>query len=267
MKPIIHFSHANGFPASCYKTLFSYLDDQYDVRSIDCLGHQTNFPVSNNWTHLEAELTHYFERHYRQPVIAIGHSLGGVLSFLVAMKRPDLVRALIMLDSPVLTPFQSYGFRLVKRLGLSDRFTPAGRTDGRRREWDSIEEAQAYFSEKSLMKNFDPRCLADYVEHGTIEQEGKRILKFDPDTEMSIYRTIPDNIFVKQALKVPSMIMAGNGSAVFRRSNGQYMKSVAGMELKWLDGSHMYPFEWPQQTADAIHQQLKHWGVHRSLHA
>ena len=134
MKDILHFSHANGFPAGTYRVLFEALSAHYDVRSIDRIGHNPDYPVTDNWRHLEAELIHYFEHHYRQPVIAVGHSLGGLLSLMVAVKRPDLVKALIMLDSPALSPLEANGLRLVKRLGLVDKVTPAGRTEGRRSE-------------------------------------------------------------------------------------------------------------------------------------
>lgn len=35
MKDIIHFSHANGFPASTYRTIFAELADDYDLRFIE----------------------------------------------------------------------------------------------------------------------------------------------------------------------------------------------------------------------------------------
>ncbi|MGE8487807.1 MAG: alpha/beta hydrolase, partial [Paraburkholderia nemoris] len=38
MKNIIHFSHANGFPASTYRTIFAELADDYELRSIERIG-------------------------------------------------------------------------------------------------------------------------------------------------------------------------------------------------------------------------------------
>jgi len=28
---ILHFSHANGFPAACYRKMFSYLDRVFEI--------------------------------------------------------------------------------------------------------------------------------------------------------------------------------------------------------------------------------------------
>ena len=264
-RTILHFSHANGFPAGSYGALLKPLADHYDVRTIDRLAHQAQYPVTDNWAFLEQELIHYFEQHYQHPVIAVGHSLGGLLSYMVAKKRPDLIKALIMLDSPVLTPMQGFGFGLLKRLNLTDRFTPAGRTDGRRSQWSSKEAAYEYFCGKKLMRNFDPQCLRDYVEHGTewIDADAPEkgvTLRFDPQTEMKIYRTIPHTLRSDRPLRIPSAVIGGQQSDVFLRMNGARMKSKVGMKVKWLPGSHMFPLEHPRNTAETIHQLLREMG-------
>ncbi|MCO1660662.1 alpha/beta fold hydrolase [Pseudonocardia sp. S2-4] len=43
------------------------------------------------------------------PVVLLGHSRGGWLSRLVAVRRPELVRGLVMLGSPVLDPLDARG--------------------------------------------------------------------------------------------------------------------------------------------------------------
>lgn len=256
MNEILHFSHANGFPAPCYRVLLNRLAEFCDVRSIDRLAHNPVYPVTDNWQQLKTELIHYFERNYRGPVIAVGHSLGSLLSLMVAAERPDLVRALIMLDAPAITPVQARGLQLMKWLRMADRITPAGRTEGRRRQWSSAEEARHYFSAKSLMKHFDPRCLQDYVDYGT-EQNGQGVtLRFDPDIEMQIYRTIPHDLILRTPLTVPAAVIGGEDSKAFRRVNGAWMHSRLGMKVRWLPGTHMFPLEHPDQTADTIHQLL-----------
>lgn len=264
MRDILHFSHANGFPAGTYQHLFDLLEDDYDVRSIDRLGHHDDYPVTDNWPLLVQELTHYFERHYSQPVIAVGHSLGGVLSYVVSCQRPDLVKALIMLDSPVLTPVQRVGLTLLKRLNLADQVTPAARTEGRRDTWASQEEAIEYFSGKSLMKRFDPQCLRDYVSAGTelIEPERPEAgirLRFDPDIEMQIYRAIPHKRLATGRVPVPAAILAGEKSRVVRPVNSRYMQNKLGMQAHLLPGGHMFPLEHPKTTTDTIKQLLQSW--------
>jgi pimeloyl-ACP methyl ester carboxylesterase len=61
------------------------------------------------------------------PVVLIGHSRGGWLGRLVAVRRPDLVRGVVMMGSPVLDPLDAQGsVMVVLRLivGLADRGVP-----------------------------------------------------------------------------------------------------------------------------------------------
>ncbi len=47
------------------------------------------------------------------PVVLVGHSRGGMLARIVAVRRPDLVRGLAMLGSPVLDPLDAGGLATV----------------------------------------------------------------------------------------------------------------------------------------------------------
>jgi pimeloyl-ACP methyl ester carboxylesterase len=260
MKDILHFSHANGFPAGSYSTLFSYLSDDFDIGVIDRLGHHEDYPVTENWPFLLQQLIDYFERTYSQPVYAVGHSLGGVLSMMVAAQRPDLVKGLIMLDAPFLTAFEAYGLMLVKCLGLIDKVTPSGRTLGRKEEWESVEHALQYFRSKRLFSAFDERCLNDYVNNGTQSHgSGQRRLHFKAETEISIYRTMPNNLHHTQRLNMPAAVIAGKCSDVFKRHHGFKMKRQLGMDVNWVEGSHMFPLESPELTAQLIKKYISSW--------
>ena len=243
-----------------YTTLLSYLDTDFEIGSIDRLGHHDDYPVTNNWDRLVHELITELETSYSKPVFAVGHSLGGVLSMMVAAQRPDLIKGLIMLDAPFLTKIEAVGVSWSKRLGLIDKITPAARTLGRKEQWDSLAEAQSYFRGKKLFQRFDERCLNDYINHGTVEiDDGKRELHFDADTEIKIYRTIPDNLHKTKKLDMPAVAFAGNSSDVFKKHHEVRMKRQLGMNVEWLKGGHMFPFERPQQTAELINHYLSQW--------
>ena len=47
------------------------------------------------------------------PVVVLGHSRGGWLGRLVAVRRPELVRGLVMMGSPVLDPLDAYGLAAI----------------------------------------------------------------------------------------------------------------------------------------------------------
>lgn len=264
MSHILHFSHANGFPGSSYAQLLTQLEPHFSVNYIDRLGHHPQFPVTDNWPNLERQLIQHFEHEYSEPVIAVGHSLGGILSMRVAHKRPDLVKAVVVLDVPAFSPWMAHSLRLAKWLKMMDKITPAGRTDGRRFMWSSVEEALEYFRSKPLMQGFDERCLRDYVINGTeplmndeAEMPTSGIqLRFKPEVEMSIYRTIPHDFSLTKPLPVPAAVLAGQDSNVFRQAHGQYMHKKLNMNVQWLPGSHLFPFEYPELTAQHIIQAI-----------
>lgn len=254
-KDIIHFSHANGFPSLSYHVMLDALSENYDVRWVDQLAHNPDFPVTNNWPYLADELIHYFEENYDRPVIALGHSLGGVISFMVAKQRPDLIKQLILLDSPIADGFGSIALKIAKKIGVMDRITPAGRTEGRQETWDSHEQAVEYFSGKSLFKKVDRRCLQDYVIHGTAPWNNGIKLTFNVDTEISIYRTLPDNLHQgKKCITVPCALLYGSNSNVVGPSRLNYMKNKVGVYTDKMEGGHLFPLEYPEATAEKINQ-------------
>jgi pimeloyl-ACP methyl ester carboxylesterase len=87
--PIIHFSHANGFPALCYRRLFGFLESDFRIGYVDRIGHDPSFPVTDGWAHLVDELTAAIDARWNQPVVGVGHSLGGYLTAMAAVRRPE----------------------------------------------------------------------------------------------------------------------------------------------------------------------------------
>lgn len=166
MRELIHFAHGNGFPSPCYRQLLNGLEARYDCCYIDRIGHNPQFPVTENWHYLVDEVINSIKEQSRQPVIAVGHSLGGVLSLLAAIEQPSLFRAVIMLDSPLIGRFKSSMVRLAKALGVIDRVTPAARTRGRRKHWQSREQLIAYLRTRVLFRTFTDECLQDYIDYG-----------------------------------------------------------------------------------------------------
>jgi pimeloyl-ACP methyl ester carboxylesterase len=254
---ILHFSHANGFPSPCYRVMFDALKPHFDVGYIDQLGHDPAYPVTDNWPHLAQQLIDYVEKTYHQPVIAVGHSLGGVLSYMAAKQRPDLFKAFVMLDAPVLGPLESFVVAMAKRFNWVDRITPAGRTIGRRTQWSDRSSAEEYFRGKNLFRATDPRCLQDYVLHGTREAADGVELSFDADTEIAIFRTLPHVASGQNpAATVPGGLIYGRQSNVIRPFQLRWMKKKAALRIRGIEGTHLFPFECPEETAQQIVNML-----------
>ncbi len=257
MFPIIHFAHANGFPAETYRKFFYFLRNDFQISYLSMHGHDPQFPVTENWAELVRELIHTIETNYNEPVVGVGHSLGGILTLLACIERPELFRCFVMLDSPIPTPLRSQLAQIAKWLGFIDRITPAKRSKNRRIEWKNHAEALAYFRGKALFKHFDPDCLLDYVQYGTESMpEGIR-LRFNRAVEYQIFRTLPHNLpQYQRRLKVPGGVIVGRDSRIVTARDLSYMKQHFHLQCVAMEGGHLFPFEYPEIAADALKQMV-----------
>jgi pimeloyl-ACP methyl ester carboxylesterase len=226
------------------------LASSFEVSWVDAIGTDARFPVTEGWPHLVDQLIGSI----REPVYGVGHSLGGYLNYLAAVRRPDLFRAIVLLDAPIIGAFRGGMLGATKRLGIVDRVTPAGATRDRRRTWSSRAEAKAHFRGRPLFRHFSEQCLDDYVTHGLREDHGFH-LRIDPEVEYQIYRTIPhDMIKHLPKLRVPAVFIGGEDSDVVRRVR------LAGMKPKFrmrkVPGGHLFPLERPSDAADAITRSI-----------
>lgn len=263
MKSQIHFAHANGFPSAAYQALFEPLERHYRLSNIPLLGHDPKYPVTNNWTHLLDQLIESVETKASEPVIGLGHSLGGALTLMAAVKRPELFKAVVLLDVPTFNRFESLFIFAAKNAGFIDRVTPARKSKTRRTQWASKEEAFAYFKSRSLFENFDERCLWDYINNVLqTNSEGTCDLSYRLDVELAIYRTLPHTlVYDRSMLAVPLAVIAGRESNMIQKHQYLRMKNKLGFHGLRVPGSHMFPFEYPDEAAQHIRRILQRQGI------
>lgn len=257
-REIIHFAHANGFPARTYNKLFSFLADDFDIDYLERHGHNPQFPVTDNWKFLVEELREEIETRYAKPVIGVGHSLGGILHFLVAVEKPELYKQIILLDSPLISQLRSHGLRILKITKLIDRYSPSQMTRYRRNLWKTKEEAFAHFRSKAKFAAFDTEVLRDYIEYGMVETEKGFELFFKPAIEAKIYRTIPHHLAeFRGRLKVPTAYIGGTESREGRLAGLSFMRKHFPIDFFTVAGSHLFPLEKPYETAQIIKKIIR----------
>jgi pimeloyl-ACP methyl ester carboxylesterase len=253
VREIIYFTHGNGFPALCYTQLLAQLGKKYDYCYIDRMGHNPRFPVTENWYLLVKEVVESIQLKCNQPVIALGHSLGGLINLLAAIEKPSLFKAVLMIDSPLFGRFKSGVVRIAKAIGIIDRVTPAFRTRNRREYWQNKEQVINYLKTKTLFSCFTPECLKDYIDHGLSRTNEGYTLRFDRYIEYLIFRTIPHTLHENLGrLAIPAVHIYGNRSTVVNRLNARYMTKHYNISSVEMDGTHMLPFESPVQLANQI---------------
>jgi pimeloyl-ACP methyl ester carboxylesterase len=240
--------------------MLSPLSSGFTISSIEAIGTDPRYPPTEGWPRLIEQLISVLESKYAgTPVYGVGHSLGGYLNYLAAVRRPELFRAIVLLDAPIIGPFRGTMLGATKRLGIVDRVTPAGATRDRRSTWKTREEARAHFRIRPLFRNFTDEALDDYVHHGLVEEHGRLRLKIDPLIEYQIYRTIPHDMMRHlRELRVPAAFIGGADSDVVRRVR------LAGMRPKFrmrkVPGGHLFPFEHPREAAAAVGELLEELG-------
>jgi pimeloyl-ACP methyl ester carboxylesterase len=260
----IVFSHANGFPAGCYRVLFDiWRAAGWQVHALPQFGHDPAYPVSSNWPHLRDQLIHFIERELKPagPVMLVGHSLGGIISLLAACRRPDLAAGLLLIDSPIVGGWRAHSVQVMKATRLMPKVSPGKVSRQRRHEWPTRAAVLEHFASKHKFARWDPRVLQDYVASGFEEgADGKTHLRFRREVETRIYDTLPhhlDGLLRRHPPRCPVGFLAGTQSEELRQAGAAPSKALARRHFAWIEGTHLFPFEHPDDTAAAVLQMLE----------
>ena len=267
-RPLIFFSHANSFPAGTYRKLFDLLAARYRIEAVDRYGHDPDFPVTDGWSHLVSQAEQNLARVRRgdEPVILVGHSLGGFLSLMLAARNPAMVRGVVMLDSPVIEGWKAGVLRAAKKVGLASRFPPAAAAVRRRETFASHQEALDHFSRKQVFSRWDADILRDYVSCGVCElpeQSGSLAhLRFARDIEARIYQTVPHDLarvcrrLRGRAPGLPVGFVYGRQSHEIRLAGLGATRRLVGPHLRAVQGGHLFPMEQQEVTARLVIELL-----------
>ncbi|WP_292934663.1 alpha/beta hydrolase [Noviherbaspirillum sp.] len=258
-RPIIHFAHANSFPAGTYRVFFDHLKKHYDVQALAMHAHDPAYPVSNGWAALAQELCDTLAARYAEPVILAGHSMGGMLCLMAARARPDLVRCVILLDSPVVAGWRAFLLRIAKRMGVDNKFSPARFSEKRRNVWPDAEAAYAHFTSKPMFAVWPPEVLRDYIEHGLAPHRDGVTLRFRRETETAVYRTLPHDLgaLAHRGFPVPVGFVGGEHSVECRQAGLGATRRLVGRHFAQVPGGHLFPMESPAVAANAVHAMIK----------
>ena len=263
--PLAHFAHATGFCAGLYTPLVERLTSQLRVVGMDDRGHgKTRAPADprklNNWDIFAEDLERFF-MHLGEPVIAMGHSRGAVASLLVAVRRPELIRALVLVD-PTILPFSFMGlWFLAKRTGLA-KFVPiAYRAVRRRRVWPDRETLLNAYENKIPFRSWRQGFLEAYVaDCAERTDEGMIKLSCDPAWESRCFAACPHDVWrhIPQ-IHHPTLVLYGDRSDTFLAPAVKRFRAKAPDTTFhcFERTSHFVPMERPGKSADAILNFLK----------
>jgi len=249
---VIHFAHSNGFSALTYRYFLEQLHP-LEVQYLPKFGHNPLFTPRFSWNPLADQLIRSIEEQ-EKPVVAVGHSLGAVVSLYAYYKRPELFKSLIMMDPP----FFGFSTRLVllgaRALGISGELVPpAKKAKKRNTRWRSREEAADALRNKALFRNFHPESFNDYINYGLTEtKDGDFTLDFSAREEYRIFKHTPF-LLGSGKIDVPSFYLYSN------RFEIGSIKTIEALQKKFrhtdfipIDAGHMFPMEKPHEVAILI---------------
>ena len=257
-KPLIHFAHANGIPSKVYTKLFELLEDQYDVIYVPLLGTDKRYPIDNGWDSLTDQvIDSIVQQSAGRKVIGLGHSLGSVLTFQAALKRPELFEQVIMLDPPLIVGKASLAMFLTKIFNpkLIDKITPASLSIKRRDHLDSREQAAELLRPKGLYSAFDADCFDAYIQYALTDDpvRGGVSLTISKEDEVEIFRT-NSNLYWLPMPKpsVKMQVVVGDTSPFLKNKLPQSIQRKFGVPYITTSGGHMFPLEHPLEVTELV---------------
>lgn len=269
--------HATGFNAMTYQSMLAPLGLRTRIAAIDLRGHgRTTLPARPgrlvSWTRYRNDVIAWIEKHAPAGVVLAGHSMGGCVALMVAGKRPDLVKGLVLADPVVLSPrhylWAHWASPVMKFLM---RRSPLARGARKRRSTcPSLEAAIERYQKKPAFSTWREPFLADYVldgfdrvddnPHDSAEQVWELLCR--PKWEAATFgaqRNRPWGALSKvRRRKIPITILrAARGSVVSDKSAERMARKNPALILKTKRGTtHFLPMEAPYEVRDYIASYL-----------
>ena len=154
------------------------------------------------------------------------------------------------------SPLKRYIIDVLRVLKIEDVFSPAGKSKKRREKFSSKEQAFEYFKEKKLFKNFHIRAFQDYIKYGLVEQGSEVKLAIPVKKEVAIYRKHLTN-YPNAIYNVNGVIIYGVKKPIHWCSDINWItKKFTNMKIYPFPGSHFFPLENPESTANIIKRFL-----------
>ncbi|MEO0816196.1 MAG: alpha/beta hydrolase [Pseudomonadota bacterium] len=269
--------HATGFNAVTYQSILAPLGLRARVAAIDLRGHGRTTLTARpgklkSWKTYRDDVIAWIERNAPGGLVIGGHSMGGTVALLVAGKRPDLVKGLVLVDPVVMAPSFYRWMHLMPPFAWSVRKgQPMARQARKRRaEFSSVQEAKERYTGRGAFKSWRDPFLDDYLLDGleridqNTEDDDPQVWRLlcEPKWEAATFgaqRNRPWGALGKvRRKKIPITILrAETGSVMSDKVVEKVIRKVPSLILKRKRGSsHFLPMEAPYDVRDALSSYL-----------
>lgn len=262
----LHFLHANGYPPECYKTLLEHLQKNHHLFGMKLrpLWENMDRRKLQDWHPYSDDLLRFLSDFESNPVIGVGHSIGGIVTLRAAMREPKRFRAIVLLDPVFFVPSFMVMWNFFRAIGLGEKVHPLiAATKKRRRTFDDLETVFRGYRKRSVFRYMDDDSLRNYIAGITKPKaDGGFELAYTPEWEAHIYMTgmrdfdlwhgLPD-------LKVPTLIIRGAETDTFlEKAERLVKKKNPNIQVVTMQkATHILPLEHPQEVAEMIENFVK----------
>ncbi len=247
--PLLVMCHATGFCAPAYEPFIESLTDRFRCVALDFRAHGRSTQPSHghmSWAGMASDINAVLD-HYSpgQPVVAIGHSLGGGSLVLAEAAMPGRLSAIWTFE-PIL-------FEGSVDDGEPD---PSFMSDGARRRRSHFadrDEVYQRYSSRPPLSGLDDRSLRLYIEHGFSDAgDGGVELRCSPEFEARTFEQ-HRNGAAHAVMNIDAAVAVAIGRSGTKVSD-QLRELLDGQGkvevVDYADISHFGPLEQPERLAD-----------------
>jgi len=258
----VHLLHGNGFCSPTLLPVGMKFPQEWNLLFTDVPGHGNSKQPQGympNWLTMARQIGEALESRVNEPIYGVGHSLGGVMTLMIAAERPHLFKKIVLLDPVMFSQEVIFIQRMMRKSGFWRRTNLVKRVANRRNHWPDADSMRAELSQKGLYKHWVPEALEAFIEYGTKPVSNGIELSCDPAWEASIFGSYPRGLWeAVRKVSVPVEIMVASDSYSFiARSARRAAKANKNISWQSVEGGHCFPMEQPEKTAKLLLEKLR----------
>ena len=254
--PTLHFAHANAYTPGCYRRFLVRLSAEFDVLALKQrpLWPDEDPEQLTRWELFARDLIAFCDARGLREIVGVGHSLGAVATMMAAVRRPELFRALVLIEPVFLVPAVLEMAREHPEQAFKVPLVQIARK--RRDRWPTRAEAFAHFRGKDVYARLSDEALWDYVKYGLCEDQGGGItLCFPAAWEAQIYGTPPTNVWqlLPQVSQPTLAIRGAETDTLLPPAWKLWQRLQPEAVFHEMDrAGHLLPLEYPQEAAKKV---------------